>query len=189
MVSREYIQIQKQREKSVPIDVKIIRRGISQEAKFEKAFSKAEELFEYLVEELRRKESERIPYSDSDIDSFQHSIATLVRYAVTPQKSMDYGYYLLKECEHPLRTRSLHLMILTNMVFRFGENRRITKNMKVALELIKEAVRLRIFQDDPSKFMTMGRDNTIHVFETVSNKVLLHYGLKLSSDKASIVSI
>ncbi|KAI8996995.1 hypothetical protein BDB01DRAFT_769436 [Pilobolus umbonatus] len=189
MVSREYILIKRLRDKGKPVDVRLLRTAIIQEAKHEGAFARAEELFEDMVEILNRQKSGNIPYTASDVEAFHYSMATMTRYAPTAQKSMDYGYYLLKECEPPLRTKNLHLMVLTNLVYKFGENVRDNENMKIALSLIKEAFSLKIFQEDPSTFTSLSKGCPLIVFENVSKKVLLHFGLKLSNDKSSLVPI
>ncbi|CAO3598434.1 unnamed protein product [Absidia cylindrospora] len=123
-------------------------------------------------------------YSHIQINNFQKSMATLVRYAPTIQDSLDYACFCLNEVPEPLRNESLEQIMTVNLIYLY-KRQGGRDNMEKALELIKTGVALgyALPSETPSTFT----NNSDAVFVDVSNSILRHFGLVLAQDKKSLI--
>ncbi|ORZ17709.1 hypothetical protein BCR42DRAFT_412349 [Absidia repens] len=123
-------------------------------------------------------------YSHIQINNFQKSMATLVRYAPTIQDSLDYACFCLYEVPEPLRNESLEQIMTVNLIYLY-KRQGGRDNMAKALELIKTGVALgyALPSETPSTFT----NNSDAVFVDVSNSILRHFGLVLAQDKKSLL--
>ncbi|GAA5796292.1 hypothetical protein HPULCUR_001662 [Helicostylum pulchrum] len=169
-----------------PLQPTTVSKAVSYELREKNNFANAEILFGYLIEILDEKKSSNVMYNEFDITAFQRAVSTLVRYAPSPNDSRYYFNLALAEFDKPLRTSTLELTILNNLVFVHSQH---NDTMEDALNIIKTALEIGVFRfkvteyyrHQPSRF-----NDPLSVFETLSKKVLKYHGLEFNQDKTDV---
>jgi hypothetical protein len=174
------------------LTVAFISRCLVHEAKILRNFRNAEELYQDMEAILTEKKFDKnYMYNIADIGGYQRAIATMVRYAPSPEKALAYANLFFKEKDEPFRTPSKELVILTNLIFVY-KRKGTYEYMKAALELTKLALSIGIYKID-SKFYedpyskSLSFDNSLSVFEDVCSKVIMYFNMEFNSDKTDLV--
>lgn len=186
MSAYDFESIDSKKRHNQPLHPTVVSKAVSYELKDKKNFANAEILFGYLVEILNEKKKSNVTYNELDITAFQRAVSTLVRYAPSPKDSRYYFNLTLAEFDSPLRTSTLELTILNNLIFVHSQH---NDTMKDALNIIKSALKIGVFRfkvteyyrHQPSRF-----NDPLSVFETLSTKVLKNYGLEFNQDKTDV---
>ncbi|GAA5812538.1 hypothetical protein MFLAVUS_005994 [Mucor flavus] len=186
MSAYDFESIEVKKRHNQPLQPTAVSKAVSYELREKKNFANAEILFGYLIEILNEKKKSNVTYNELDITAFQRAVSTLVRYAPSPKDSRYYFNLTLAEFDRPLRTATLELTILNNLVFVHSQH---NDTMEDALNIIKSALKIGIFRfkvkeyyrHQPSRF-----NDPLSVFETLSRKVLKHYGLEFNQDKTDV---
>ncbi|KAI8643593.1 hypothetical protein BD408DRAFT_414543 [Parasitella parasitica] len=189
--SRELVESKKKNNELVSLS--LLCKAVTQEAKHNKNYANAEWLFnDIILEYCAREKKENGKYFNvTDERFFATSITTMVRYASTPAKAMNYATMFFKMYNARIRTPSREIIILTNLIFAHT-NHPSQENMEIALSLLKLALQIGVYTVDLSCYPDHREDNQhfadpVEVFTTVTKKVLQYFKLALSSDKTVLI--
>lgn len=188
-----YHTIQNKKKAGEILTAVLISRALVHEAKIFKNFRHAEQLYEELETVLMEKRlfNKKYVYNSAEVSSYQRAIATMVRYAHSPEKSLEYATIFFQDKDEPFRTASKELVILTNLVYVY-KCRGTTECMRTALELIKLGLAIGVYNIDPKHYEDpysrhQSFNDCVRVFEAVIQSVLVYFRLEINSDKTDLV--
>ncbi|KAI9485916.1 MAG: hypothetical protein EXX96DRAFT_547014 [Benjaminiella poitrasii] len=192
-----YDAIEEMKRNNKFISPHFLYRGIVEEAKIRRNFPNAESLFKDLEDFLNEKEKLHPNYvhSPRDVQTLQKSVATLVRYAPTPEQSLQYATYFFQSIQRPIRNAATELIVFTNLIYSYSI-RGTQKSMEDALSILELVLSQGVFKIDRNLYNStfasqQGSASTFRdsltVFETVSKKVLAWFKLDFSEDRMSLV--
>jgi hypothetical protein len=158
--------------------------AIVNESKVDRNYANAEAVFELFLKHLNYAVPLRPQkqYLEDEVNVFQKSIATMIRYAPSPQKALDYSSYMLSQ-PPPLRTEFVETTCLINLIFVY----RVAGSpdaMDKALELIRVGLDRKVYNLKAHR--KYERDNVAEVFFEVSGKVVAYHHLQFSADKKTL---
>lgn len=188
-----YRAIQDRKKAGDILTAAFISRALVQEAKTFKNFQNAEELYTEMETVLMQKRlfDENYVYNSAEVGSYQRAISTLVRYAPTPEKALEYASIFFKDKDEPFRTASKELVVLTNLIYVY-KSKNSEEYMRMALELTKLALAIGVYKIDAKHYEDPysrhnGFNNTASVFEAVTQRVLYYFKMELNTDKTDLV--
>ncbi|KAI8879779.1 hypothetical protein K501DRAFT_276224 [Backusella circina FSU 941] len=178
---KHILEMQKEKERVTLHDY---LHAIVNESKHDKNYDNAQAIFGLLLKHLDHALSLRPQkiYILDEISIFQRAIATLIRYAPSPQKALDYTAYLLAQAP-PLRTEHVETTCLINLIFVYRVDG-TPDAMDKALDLIRMGLDRKVYNLEAR--MKHECDNVADVFVQVSRKVLAYHHLQFSMDMKSL---
>lgn len=134
--------------------------------------------------------STKAKYSIIQIESFQKSISSLVRYAPTIQQALDYACFCLYKVPEPLRDEWLEIAQTINLIYLYRKLGGQTGRRK-ALELIKTGAEYgyALPSETPGPNYRRTFQEPYIVFISVAEQVLRQFQLGFSADMKSIVDL
>ncbi|KAJ8656222.1 hypothetical protein O0I10_008016 [Lichtheimia ornata] len=174
-------------------------------------YSQAEKLFQDLMDKLRLTDNmgnpARVPANNNnnmdannkgyyqntttmnryDAGAFQRAICSLVRYAPTRDKALQYLCFFLYQIGPPLRTAKTEITMLINIIYMYAKDKELPNVAQQALDFIKIGLERDVMNVPPEHDPNDSFQDPASVFFSVSKPILRQLNLRFSQDRRSIV--
>ncbi|KAI7868913.1 hypothetical protein BDF14DRAFT_1789293 [Spinellus fusiger] len=168
--------------------------AIVTESKINRNYTAAEDLFQQLLQAMHLKidtqgnNSSYIGRSTRPnyIDAFRKACTTMVRYARSPQKAIDYACWFLKTIDAPLKDSTCVQYMVNNLIYVHACSQQ-EEYLRKGLDFVRIGLGCGLAGEST---LVMKRGETSNkVFEQVCRPLLVHFKLRIAPDRKSLETI